>query len=224
MASVTPTGSTASLIGTKRRKPPSVTKSTPIPPQRSSESQTRQEQQRAQELSEDESEEESEDSGEETETEPESVAPPPQVMMTMIMMMMMIIVMMVVVVGQPLIWTKVMEMVTMMLMKMMIMIMMTLMLMVMIIIIMTMVMMMTLIMLVVVMMTMIDILFQAKHSAAQVPTVAVMSEATGPPRYPPVRFRSSVHPAPSLPPLNPKQTSLVGGRVEVNVVLFFSCN
>lgn len=224
MASVTPTGSTASLIGTKRRKPPSVTKSTPIPPQRSSESQTRQEQQRAQELSEDESEEESEDSGEETETEPESVAPPPQVMMTMIMMMMMIIVMMVVVVGQPLIWTKVMEMVTMMLMqmKMMIMIMMTLMVMVMIIIIMTMVMMMmTLIMLVVVMMTMIDILFQAKHSAAQVPTVAVMSEATGPPRYPPVRFRSSVHPAPTLPPLNPKQTPLVGGRVEVNVVLFF---
>ena len=225
MASVTPTGSTASLIGTKRRKPPSVTKSTPIPPQRSSESQTRQEQQRAQELSEDESEEESEDSGEETETEPESVAPPPQVMMTMIMMM--IIVMMVVVVGQPLIWTKVMEMVTMMLMqiKMMIMIMMTLMVMVMIIIIMTMVMMMmTLIMLVVVMMTMIDILFQAKHSAAQVPTVAVMSEATGPPRYPPVRFRSSVHPAPTLPPLNPKQTPLVGGRVEVNVVLFFCCN
>ena len=229
MASVTPTGSTASLIGTKRRKPPSVTKSTPIPPQRSSESQTRQEQQRAQELSEDESEEESEDSGEETETEPESVAPPPQVMMTMIMMMMMIIMMMVVVVvvGQPLIWTKVMEMVTMMLMqmKMMIMIMMTLMVMVMIIIIMTMVMMMmTLIMLVVVMMTMIDILFQAKHSAAQVPTVAVMSEATGPPRYPPVRFRSSVHPAPTLPPLNPKQTPLVGGRVEVNVVLFFCCN
>ena len=227
MASVTPTGSTASLIGTKRRKPPSVTKSTPIPPQRSSESQTRQEQQRAQELSEDESEEESEDSGEETETEPESVAPPPQVMMTMIMMMMMIIVMMVVVVGQPLIWTKVMEMVTMMLMqmKMMIMIMMTLMVMVMIIIIMTMVMMMmTVIMLVVVMMTMIDILFQAKHSAAQVPTVAVMSEATGPPRYPPVRFRSSVHPAPTLPPLNPKQTPLVGGRVEVNVVLFFCCN
>ena len=226
MASVTPTGSTASLIGTKRRKPPSVTKSTPIPPQRSNESQTRQEQQRAQELSEDESEEESEDSGEETETEPESVAPPPQVMMTMIMMMMMIIVMMVVVVGQPLIWTKVMEMVTMMSMqmKMMIMIMMTLMVMVMvmIIIIMTMVMMMmTLIMLVVVMMTMIDILFQAKHSAAQVPTVAVMSEATGPPRYPPVRFRSSVHPAPTLPPLNPKQTPLVGGRVEVNVVLFF---
>ena len=231
MASVTPTGSTASLIGTKRRKPPSVTKSTPIPPQRSSESQTRQEQQRAQELSEDESEEESEDSGEETETEPESVAPPPQVMMTMIMMMMMIIMMMVVVVvvvvGQPLIWTKVMEMVTMMLMqmKMMIMIMMTLMVMVMIIIVMTMVMMMmTLIMLVVVMMTMIDILFQAKHSAAQVPTVAVMSEATGPPRYPPVRFRSSVHPAPTLPPLNPKQTPLVGGRVEVNVVLFFCCN
>ena len=231
MASVTPTGSTASLIGTKRRKPPSVTKSTPIPPQRSSESQTRQEQQRAQELSEDESEEESEDSGEETETEPESVAPPPQVMMTMIMMMMMIIMMMVVVVvvvvGQPLIWTKVMEMVTMMLMqmKMMIMIMMTLMVMVMIIIIMTMVMMMmTLIMLVVVMMTMIDVLFQAKHSAAQVPTVAVMSEATGPPRYPPVRFRSSVHPAPTLPPLNPKQTPLVGGRVEVNVVLFFCCN
>ena len=226
MASVTPTGSTASLIGTKRRKPPSVTKSTPIPPQRSSESQTRQEQQRAQELSEDESEEESEDSGEETETEPESVAPPPQVMMTMMMMMMMIIMMMVVV-GQPLIWTKVMEMVTMMLMqmKMMIMIMMTLMVMVMIIIIMTMVMMiMTLIMLVVVMMTMIDILFQAKHSAAQVPTVAVMSEATGPPRYPPVRFRSSVHPAPTLPPLNPKQTPLVGGRVEVNVVLFFCCN
>ena len=70
-------------------------------------------------------------------------------------------------------------------------------------------------------MTMIDILFQAKHSAAQVPTVAVMSEATGPPRYPPVRFRSSVHPAPTLPPLNPKQTPLVGGRVEVNVVLFF---
>ena len=225
MASVTPTGSTASLIGTKRRKPPSVTKSTPIPPQRSSESQTRQEQQRAQELSEDESEEESEDSGEETETEPESVAPPPQVMMTMIMMMMMIIMMMVVVVvGQPLFWTKVMEMVTMMLMqmKMMIMIMMTLMVMVMIIIIMTMVMMMmTLIMLVVVMMTMIDVLFQAKHSAAQVPTVAVMSEASGPPRYPPVRFRSSVHPAPTLPPLNPKQTYLVGGRVEVNVVLFF---
>ena len=83
---------------------------------------------------------------------------------------------------------------------------------------------MTLIMLVVVMMTMIDILFQAKHSAAQVPTVAVMSEATGPPRYPPVRFRSSVHPAPTLPPLNPKQTPLVGGRVEVNVVLFFCCN
>ena len=71
------------------------------------------------------------------------------------------------------------------------------------------------------MMMMIDILLQAKHSAAQVPTVAVMSEATGPPRYPPVRFRSSVHPAPSLPPLNPKQTSMVGGRVEVNVVLFF---
>ena len=226
MASVTPTGSTASLIGTKRRKPPSVTKSTPIAPQRSSESQTRQEQQRAQELSEDESEEESEDSGEETETEPESVAPPPQVMMTMIMMMMMIIMMMVVVVvGQPLFWTKVMEMVTMMLMKMMIMIMMTLMLMVMIIIIMTMVMMMmTMTILVIMMMTMIDVFFQAKHSAAQVPTVAVMSEATGPPRYPPVRFRSSVHPAPSLPPLNPKQTSLVGGRVEVNVVLFFSCN
>ena len=225
MASVTPTGSTASLIRTKRRKPPSVTKSTPIPPQRSSESQTRQEQQRAQELSEDESEEESEDSGEETETEPESVAPPPQVMMTMIMMMMMIIMMMVVVVvGQPLFWTKAMEMVTMMLMqmKMMIMIMMTLMVMVMIIIIMTMVMMMmTLIILVIMMMTMIDVLFQAKHSAAQVPTVAVMSEATGPPRYPPVRFRSSVHPAPSLPPLNNKQTSLVGGRVEVNVVLFF---
>lgn len=70
-------------------------------------------------------------------------------------------------------------------------------------------------------MTMIDVLFQAKHSAAQVPTVAVMSEASGPPRYPPVRFRSSVHPAPTLPPLNPKQTYLVGGRVEVNVVLFF---
>ena len=84
--------------------------------------------------------------------------------------------------------------------------------------------MMTLIMLVVVMMTMIDVLFQAKHSAAQVPTVAVMSEATGPPRYPPVRFRSSVHPAPTLPPLNPKQTYLVGGRVEVKVVLFFCCN
>ena len=214
MASVTPTGSTASLIGTKRRKPPSVTKSTPIPPQRSSESQTRQEQQRAQELSEDESEEESEVSGEETETEPESVAPPPQVMMTMIMMMMMIIMMMVVVVvGQPLFWTKVMEMVTMMLMqmKMMIIIIMT----------MVMMMMMTMTILVLVMMTMIDVLFQAKHSAAQVPTVAVMSEATGPPRYPPVRFRSSVHPAPSLPPLNRKQTSLVGGRVEVNVVLFF---
>ena len=219
---MTPTGSTASLIGTKRRKPPSVIKSTPIPPQRSSESQTRQEQQRAQELSEDESEEESEDSGEETETEPESVTPPPQVMMTMIMMMMMIIMMMVVVVGQPLIWTKVMEMVTMMLMKMMIMIMMTLMVTVMIIIITTLVMMMmTLIILVIMMMTMIDVLFQAKHSAAQVPTVAVMSEATGPPRYPPVRFRSSVHPAPSLPPLNPKQTSLVGGRVKVNVGVFF---
>ncbi|XP_067042708.1 serine-rich adhesin for platelets-like isoform X2 [Acropora muricata] len=55
---------------------------------------------------------------------------------------------------------------------------------------------------------------QAKHSAAQLPTVAVMSEASGPPRYPPVRFRSSVHPASSLPPLNPKQASLVGVRVE----------
>lgn len=53
---------------------------------------------------------------------------------------------------------------------------------------------------------------QAKHSAAQVPTVAVMGETSGPPRYPPVRFRSSVHPAPSLPPL--KQTSLVGLQVE----------
>ena len=82
-------------------------------------------------------------------------------------------------------------------------------------------MMMTMTILVIVMITMIDVLFQAKHAAAQVPTVAVMSEATGPPRYPPVRFRSSVHPAPSLPPLNAKQTSLVGGRVEVNVVLFF---
>lgn len=44
-----------------------------------------------------------------------------------------------------------------------------------------------------------------------------MSEASGPPRYPPVRFRSSVHPAPSLPPLDPKQKSLVGVKVEVNV-------
>ena len=58
-------------------------------------------------------------------------------------------------------------------------------------------------------------LLQMKHSAAQVPTVAVMGEASGPPRYPPVRFRSSVHPAPSLPPLNTKQTSLVGVKVEV---------
>lgn len=49
------------------------------------------------------------------------------------------------------------------------------------------------------------------------PTVAVMSEASGPPRYPPVRFRSSVHPARSLPPLDPKQKSLVGVKVEVNV-------
>lgn len=55
---------------------------------------------------------------------------------------------------------------------------------------------------------------QLKHSAAQLPTVAVMSEASGPPRYPPVRFRSSVHPAPSLPPLDSKKTSLVGVRVE----------
>ena len=47
------------------------------------------------------------------------------------------------------------------------------------------------------------------------PTVAVMSEASGPPRYPPVRFRSSVHPAPSLPPLDAKHTSLVGVKVEV---------
>lgn len=55
---------------------------------------------------------------------------------------------------------------------------------------------------------------QTRHSAAQVPTVAVMSEASGPPRYPPVRFRSSVHPAPTLPPLNAKHTSLVGVKVE----------
>lgn len=48
------------------------------------------------------------------------------------------------------------------------------------------------------------------------PTVAVMTEASGPPRYPPVRFRSSVHPAPSLPPLDAKHTSLVGVKVEVN--------
>ena len=57
--------------------------------------------------------------------------------------------------------------------------------------------------------------FQTRHSAAQVPTVAVMSEASGPPRYPPVRFRSSVHPAPTLPPIDAKRTSLVGVRVEV---------
>lgn len=44
-----------------------------------------------------------------------------------------------------------------------------------------------------------------------------MSEASGPPRYPPVRFRSSVHPAPSLPLLDLKQKSLVGVKVEVNV-------
>ncbi|KAL9955884.1 hypothetical protein ACROYT_G037281 [Oculina patagonica] len=55
---------------------------------------------------------------------------------------------------------------------------------------------------------------QTRHSAAQVPTVAVMSEASGPPRYPPVRFRSSVHPAPSLPPIDAKQRSLVGVKVE----------
>lgn len=59
--------------------------------------------------------------------------------------------------------------------------------------------------------------FQPSHSPGQIPTVAVMSEASGPPRYPPVRFRSSVHPAPSLPPLDPKQKSLVGVKVEVNV-------
>ena len=56
-----------------------------------------------------------------------------------------------------------------------------------------------------------------KHSAAQLPTVAVMGEASGPPRYPPVRFRSSVHPAPSLPPIDAKKTSLVGAKAEVNL-------
>ena len=53
------------------------------------------------------------------------------------------------------------------------------------------------------------------------PTVAVMSEASGPPRYPPVRFRSSVHPAPSLPPIDTKQRSLVGVNVEVKE--YFIC-
>ncbi|XP_048584954.1 serine-rich adhesin for platelets isoform X2 [Nematostella vectensis] len=53
-----------------------------------------------------------------------------------------------------------------------------------------------------------------RYSAAQVPAVAVMGGASGAPRYPPVRFRSSVHPAQSLPPIDNKNTSLVAAKID----------
>ena len=51
---------------------------------------------------------------------------------------------------------------------------------------------------------------QTKYSAAQVPTVAVMAPSSGRQPQVPVRFRSSVHPVSSLPPIYGGQTSLVG--------------
>lgn len=56
---------------------------------------------------------------------------------------------------------------------------------------------------------------QTRFSAAQVPTVAVMGGSSGNQPQVPVRFRSSVHPVSSLPPIYNKQTSLVGVSIEV---------
>ena len=41
-----------------------------------------------------------------------------------------------------------------------------------------------------------------------------MSETRPPVQQPPVRFRTSVHPEASLPPIDVKQTSLIGRVVE----------
>ena len=46
-----------------------------------------------------------------------------------------------------------------------------------------------------------------------------MSDPRPPEIQPPVRFRQTVHPEPSLPPLDMKQTSLVG-RVIEEVLLY----
>jgi hypothetical protein len=48
-----------------------------------------------------------------------------------------------------------------------------------------------------------------------------MSDPRPPEIQPPPIFRNTVHPVPSLPPLDPKQTSLIGRVVEEVLILVF---